>query len=151
MVLTQLCEHCGVDGLVKARFVERWLAKEQWGESTEERQLLFMDVLSKGDAQRLNSILLALVQNSAGRKQLEDSKLIPKTDPMPRRFSAFDTRMINGEGTAGEDFHGMSMDRRRRRNQSMDEEHLRRRHREAMVLNDGTRPLGRSDIFERER
>jgi hypothetical protein len=62
-----------------------------------------------------------------------------------------DIRMINGEGTAGEDFDGMFVESRRRRDQSSEEEHIRRRHREAMVLNDGTRPLGRGDIIQRER
>lgn len=38
---------------------------------------------------------------------------------------------------------------RRRGDQSFEEERLRRRHREAMVFNDGTRPLVRGDIIER--
>jgi hypothetical protein len=45
----------------------------------------------------------------------------------------------------------MFVESRRRRDQSSEEEHIRRRHREAMVLNDGTRPLGRGDIIQRER
>jgi hypothetical protein len=60
-------------------------------------------------------------------------------------------RMINGESTAREDFDGMFVESKRRRDHSSEEEHIRRRHREAMVLNDGTRPLGRGDIIQRER
>jgi hypothetical protein len=38
----------------------------------------------------------------------------------------------------------------RAREHSVEEQRLRRQHREAMVLNDGTRPLGREDIIERD-
>jgi hypothetical protein len=147
LVLMQLCGFYGPDGLIKAKFIERWLAKEPWGESTEERQLRFMDILEKGNQSKLNELLLPLVQSKAGRRQLEKWTLIPKT-VSPPRSSASDTRMINGEDTAGEDYQGMSMERRRRRNQTTDEDRLRRRHRQAMVLNDGSRPLGRGDIIE---
>lgn len=66
-----------------------------------------------------------------------------------------DVRMQGGEDTAGEgdeELEGMYVDSSlRRAGQSEEEEHVRRRHREAMVLNDGTRPLERGDIFQRER
>lgn len=39
----------------------------------------------------------------------------------------------------------------RPREQTATDEDLRRRHREAMVLNDGTRPVERGDIFERRQ
>jgi hypothetical protein len=64
--------------------------------------------------------------------------------PSPR-----DVRMTNGEGTAGEEWEGMLVEGRRRRDQNSEEDVIRRRHREAMVLNDGTRPLGRDDIIQR--
>jgi len=151
MVLWQLVGYCGVDGLVKGKFVERWLVKEPWGKTTEERQILFMEVLEKADSYKLNLILLPLVQNPEGRKQLEDAKLIPRTNSVPR-MSVFDTRMINGESTSGEDFRGMSLERRRRRHLvPTEEDRLRRRHREAMVLNDGSQPLSRGDIIEQDR
>ena len=43
-----------------------------------------------------------------------------------------------------------SASRPRVREQSAEEQRLRRRHREAMVLNDGTHPPGHYDIIERE-
>lgn len=149
LILAQLVDKFGVEGIVKARFVERWLVKEPWGGADDdERQLNFMDSLTKRF--RLNELCLPLFRDNAGKKALEDAKLLP-AGKIIYDESEVDVKMTNGEGTAGEDFDGMFVDSRRRRDQSSEEEHLRRRHREAMVLNDGTRPLGRGDIIERER
>ena len=149
-ILAQLVDKFGVEGIVKARFVERWLVKEPWGGGdADERQFNFMDSLTKHF--RLNEICLPLFRNNVGKKALEDARLLP-TGKIIFDESEVDVKMTNGEGTAGEDFEGMFIDsNRRRRDQSSEEEHLRRRHREAMVLNDGTRPLGRGDIIERDR
>jgi hypothetical protein len=153
LILGQMTEKFGVTGLVKARFVERWLAKEPWGgNDDDERQLNFMGSLTK--QYRLNQICLPLFRNSTGRKQLEDAGLLP-----PNRIvyeddeaAVLDIRMVNGEGTAGEDFASFLVDSMRpRRGQSSEDEDLRRRHREAMVLNDGSRPFAQGDIIERER
>jgi hypothetical protein len=148
LVLGHMVDKFGVEGLVKSRFVARWLTKEPWGGADEEeRQNNFMDSLTR--QYRLTQICLLLYRDLLGRKQLEEAKLLPVTKMANGDGEASrDTRMINGEGTAGEDFN---VEGRRRRDQSSEEEHLRRRHREAMVLNDGTRPLGRGDIIERER
>lgn len=150
LVLAQLIDKFGVEGVVKSRFVERWLVKEPWGGADDdERQLNFMDNLTK--RYRLNEICLPLFRDGAGKKALQDARLLP-VGRLEYDESEADVRMTNGEGTAGEDFDGMFVDSsRRRRDQSSEEEHLRRRHREAMVLNDGTRPLERGDIIERER
>ncbi len=149
LILAQLVNKFGVDGIVRSRFVERWLVKEPWGgENDDERQLNFVDSLTRRF--RLNELCLPLFRDDAGKKALEDAKLWP-TDGIIYNESEADVKMANGEDTAGEDFEGMFVDSRRRRDQSSEEEHLRRRHREAMVLNDGTRPLGRGDIIERER
>ncbi|KAI1253221.1 hypothetical protein MGN70_005429 [Eutypa lata] len=52
-------------------------------------------------------------------------------------------------GDGGDD-HSNILVPRLRVDQSAEEQRLRRRHREAMVLNDGTHPPGRGDIIERE-
>ena len=150
MILGQCVSETGsVDGLVKARFVDRWLVKEPWGDGESERQANFVELLNNRHF-RLHSICEALFYNSAGRKQLQNVKLVPPLhDP---DLDGVDVRMVNGESTAGEDFEeGLFVESRRPRDQTVEEEHLRRRHREAMVLNDGTTPLGRGDIFERPR
>lgn len=148
-VLSQLVEKFGVEGLVKSRFVDRWLAKEPWGGTDEkQRQHNFRESLDK--PHHLNRVCLPLCRDERGRRQLEEAGMIPQIPPLQSNVEpARDTRMINGEGTAGEDL--ATADSRRRRDQSSEGEHLRRRHREAMVLNDGTRPLERGDIIERER
>jgi hypothetical protein len=150
LVLGQMVDKSGPEGLVKSRFVDRWLVKEPWGKMNEdERQLNFLDALSK--PYRLHPLLMTLVKDPMGRKQLEEAKLLPILKSAQDDSEApKDTKMINGESTAGEASTGIS-ESRRRRDQTPEGEHLRRRHREAMVLNDGIRPLGRGDIIERER
>ncbi|KAG4414444.1 hypothetical protein IFR04_012407 [Cadophora malorum] len=147
MVLVQLTDKYGPSGLVKSRFVERWLAKEPWSEVETDRMMKFADSLHNKN--RLSELTIPLFRDHAGRKQLIKAKLVPAELVMGP--SSRDVKMINGEGTAGEDFDAMFVDNRRRRDQSSEEDHIRRRHREAMVLNDGTRPLERSDIIQRER
>lgn len=151
LVLGQMIEKFGLEGLIKTRFVGRWLAKEPWSrESDDHRKYNFLESMTKG--YRLSNICLRLYQHPEGRKQLEEARLVPLRKKIsPFKDSTRDVRMVNGESTAGEDTNELGVDSRRRRDQSSEEEHLRRRHREAMVLNDGTRPLARSDIFQRER
>jgi hypothetical protein len=148
LVLCQLIDKYGVDGLIKARFIERWLAKEPWGADEHDRQKNFAESMGKDN--RLNEINIPLFRDRAGQLQLGKAKLIPQ-ELVSELGNSRDIKMINGEGTAGEDFEGMFVESRRRRDQTSADDHLRRRHREAMVLNDGTRPLGRGDIIERER
>lgn len=161
MILTQLSDRHGVEGLVKAGFIEKWLAKEPWGGRNEdEKQLAFMDSLAKDT--RLSDIAMPLFRDEAGRKRLEATRLLPPSieeqiSDAEQISSLKDVRMIGGEGTAGEEEDGDQFIQafveglRRPRDSSVEEEYLRRRHREAMVLNDGSRPLGRADIIERRR
>jgi hypothetical protein len=154
IVLGQMTDKFGVGGLVKARFVERWLAKEPWGGSDEDEiQLNFMSSLTK--QYRLNQICLPLFRDAAGRKQLEDAKLLPPNKIVYNDYpetNLMDIRVVNGETTSGEHFASFLVESMRpRRGGSTEDEDLRRRHREAMVLNDGSRPFARGDIIERER
>lgn len=153
LILGQMADKFGVSGLIKSRFVDRWLAKDAWGgTSDDERQLNFMSSLTK--QYRLNQICLPLFRDATARKQLEDARLLPRNRIVYDESEAavLDIRMVNGEGTAGEDFANFLVDGMRpRRGQSIEDEDLRRRHREAMVLNDGSRPFARGDIIERER
>lgn len=149
MMLDQCVRENGVGGLIKARFVDRWLAKEPWGDTESNQQLNFIEFLNKRHYQ-LQSICESLFYSPAGRKQLEEAKLVPVLHEQD--LEVVDVRMFNGESTAGEEpEEGLFVESRRPRDQTVEEEHLRRRHREAMVLNDGTTPLGRDDIFERPR
>lgn len=147
MVLFNLVEKYGVEGLVKSRFVKRWLAKEPWGTAVGERNQNFTIALQK-ENHRLHGLISPLYRDRLGRKQLVEAGLVRPNSELYR--SPKDIKMTNGEGTAGEDFDAMFVDTRRRR-QSSGEEQIRRRNREAMVLNDGSRPVERADIIQRER
>lgn len=57
-----------------------------------------------------------------------------------------DVWMVDGEDTAGPSVRESS---RRFQEGSAEEQALRRRRREAMVLSEGGRPLGRDDIIQR--
>jgi hypothetical protein len=123
------------------------LVKEPWGEDDVERQSNFITLLQRHSF-RLNTICEALYYSDAGRKQLENAKLV-----VP--LSEDDINMVNGESTAGVILDevvaaAVGGSSRRRERVSGAGEDSRRRHREAMVLNDGTTPLGRDDIFQRE-
>ena len=149
LVLCHLVDKFGVDDLIKHRFIERWLVKEPWGSNDIERQLNFIQSIAK--ERRLNDILTPIFKNPAARKRLVNAKLIPQ-ELFTEDRAARDVRMINGEGTAGEEIDSVFFESRRMREQTTTaDDLLRRRHREAMVLNDGTRPLERGDIIERER
>lgn len=60
-----------------------------------------------------------------------------------------DTLMIGGEDTAGLVMGSIARGRRIRE-ESIEEQALRRRRREAMVISEGGRPLGRDDIIQRD-
>lgn len=158
LLLSQLTTKYGATGLIRSRFVPRWLAHEPYGTNQEETIENFVHALDP--SYRLSEMLFPLFTNPAGRKQLIEAGLLPEgfqlEDPHKDKK---DVRMKNGEGTAGEiiaemaaaeeDFENMFPESTRRwRDQTSEARH---RHREAMVLNDGTRPLGRGDIFQRER
>ncbi|KAG9244465.1 hypothetical protein BJ878DRAFT_68803 [Calycina marina] len=141
-ILEQCVREQGPDYLVRARFVGRWLAKEPWGEVPEDdsvRQSNFNNLIYKQQHYRLYTICTALFWHNAGRKQLFDTQLVPAQ----RVEDWQDVRMINGLGTSGENADeapGLidtleQVVSRRPREQSAAEEHLRRRHREVMVIN----------------
>ncbi|QSZ31281.1 hypothetical protein DSL72_000844 [Monilinia vaccinii-corymbosi] len=138
-----LCKY-DVDELLKAGFIERWLVKEPWGKTAETTAANFMDSLKK--EKLLNRVLVPIFNDAEGRKRLEEAQLIPAKPDLAGRHLA----MEGSEDQDMEDFEGTFAERRPR-DQSTAEEHLRRRHREAMVLNDGTRPLERGDIYEHQR
>jgi hypothetical protein len=153
LLLSQLTTKFGPEGLVAHNFVSRWLAKEPWGASYAERLTNFGQSLD--GRYRLSEMLYPLFADRAGHRQLVKAKLVlvvgRERERERERARDRDTRMAGGEDTAGEDFEGMFVEGTRRAAQSFEDDHIRRRHREAMVLNDGTRPLGRGDIIQRER
>ncbi|KAK8930373.1 hypothetical protein H634G_01097 [Metarhizium anisopliae BRIP 53293] len=131
--------------LIKARFVEKWLAKQKWGDDPVARRDNFKAYMHLKD-NRLVDIVDKLKRSRRGLRALEQAGLI---DDSRQQIRNPDMIMEIDEEIVGE---SPSVNRilRPMRETSVEEQRLRRQHREAMVLNDGTRPLGREDIIERD-
>lgn len=140
--ITQLMQKYGAEQVVQAGFVEKWLAKQNWGDTPEERERNFSQYLYKQN--RIVEIVLKVQQCPSGRAALAKAGLMPKS--VSEGFGLFATIHIESEVIENDTAEPTP----RHLEQSPEEQRLRHRHREAMVLNDGTRPLGRSDIIERE-
>ncbi|KAI0022181.1 hypothetical protein F4780DRAFT_734501 [Xylariomycetidae sp. FL0641] len=155
LLVSQLIHKFGVDKLVEARFVEKWLAKQPWGDKDEERRKNFA-MYTDRKKNRISDICLHLRMSRAGRKALVKSKLTAKSRRMKRDRSDHIKVVLEISMANEGDNNGVYAETSRTElvprvnEQSAEEQRLRRRHREAMVLNDGTHSLGRGDIIERE-
>ncbi|KAI0400318.1 hypothetical protein F4802DRAFT_500597 [Xylaria palmicola] len=142
----------GVQDLVEAKFVEKWLAKQPWGDTDEARRSNFALYMDRKN-NRISEICRQLRASKAGRKALVKAKLMTKSKK-PRRDRSANIKVvleISRENEADGTLETSQIELMPRVNdQSVEEQRLRRRHREAMVLNDGTHSLGRGDIIERE-
>jgi hypothetical protein len=154
MLVSQLIHRDGVELLVAAKFIEKWLAKQNWGETDDERQRTFNQYMDRRK-NRISDICSHLHASKVGRKALRQAKLLGKG-----RNSARDggrVKVILEISMSNEDENGEIQQENfqaelvpRIMEQSAEEQQRRRRHREAIVLNDGTHSLGRGDIIERE-
>ncbi|KAI1082872.1 hypothetical protein F5B20DRAFT_530703 [Whalleya microplaca] len=153
LLASQLIHKYGVEKLVEAKFVEKWLAKQPWGDDVEERQKNFDMYMNRKN--RISDICFHLKATKAGRKALNKAKLTNKLKKSPRDRSDH-IKVVLEISMGGDDDEGFQIEASRNglvprvNEQSVEEQRLRRRHREAMVLNDGTHSLGRGDIIERE-
>ncbi|KAK5990377.1 hypothetical protein PT974_08644 [Cladobotryum mycophilum] len=157
MFILELVNKYGANRLIKAKFVEKWLAKQAWGHAPEERRRNFksyMDLKNNRIVDIVNRIkhcrrgILALEEtglidkgSSSGRQRMQELEELPELPGLPGLI------MDMNDDLGDEPVEHQA---RRTREHSAEEQRLRRQHREAMVLNDGTRPLGREDIIERE-
>lgn len=146
-----MIHHHGVEKFVEAKFVEKWLAKQPWGETDEVRRKNFALYMDR-KKNRISDICLHLRASKAGRKALVRAKLATKSRKSKRDRSSnikvvLEISMENEDSTLETSQIELVP---RVNDQSVEEQRLRRRHREAMVLNDGTHSLGRGDIIERE-
>lgn len=136
-LLSELALKFSAKGIIKAKFVEKWLAKQAWGEDTAERQSNFRMYMDRR-GNHIVHIVSKMKHYRRGLRALERAGLIDL------EYSRPGDQAIMGLDMGPEPLT------LRAREHSAEEQRLRRQHREAMVLNDGTRPLGREDIFERE-
>ncbi|KAM5351669.1 hypothetical protein ACJ41O_004392 [Fusarium nematophilum] len=147
MFILELVNKYGASLLVKARFVEKWLAKQEWGNDPDERRRNFKDYMTLKN-NRIVEIVDRIKHSRKGLRALEKAGLIDKENSRRRIRELPDLIMeIEEESPSGP---LVEQQIPRTREHSAEEQRLRRQHREAMVLNDGTRPFGREDIIERD-
>jgi hypothetical protein len=146
LVLFRLIIEFGSEEIIKAGIVPRWLAKEPWGNTEKEIQENFRHCYHNT---RLSDLILRIAHHPRGLGDLVKAKLMDTSDttffPRPKLISDNNTAEEQDLSDLGHTEGGPRI-----REQSAEERHLRRRHREAMVLNDGVQPIGVSDIIERE-
>ena len=155
MFILELTNKYGATMLIKAKFVERWLAKQDWGEEPVERRRRFKEYMDL-KSNRLVDIVSRIKHVKRGLRALERAGLIDKDSSRRRIRELPDVVMEIEEEIVMEQPAEQPADEaadqqaRRAGEHSAEERRLRRQHREAMVLNDGSRPLGREDIIERD-
>lgn len=140
----ELVNRFDADMLVKAGFVEKWLAKQNWGEGDEDRRDNFLYYVEY-KSNRIVDIITTIARSRTGCKALVACKLAAQSNFSISSEAAFAASMLRN----AECENDLGADQPRSREHSAEEQRLRRQHREAMVLNDGTRPIGREDIIER--
>ncbi|KFA61480.1 hypothetical protein S40285_03441 [Stachybotrys chlorohalonatus IBT 40285] len=151
MFVLELITKYEAEMLVKAQFVEKWLSKQDWGNTPQERQETF-DKYMSNKRNRIVDIVKQIKKSQRGLRALEEAELITDVEFKWHTYLA-SSRLRGSEregnqAQAGDAADGAQVTRAMEH--SAEEQRLRRQHREAMVLNDGSRPFGREDIIERE-
>jgi hypothetical protein len=148
MFILELINKYGVDLLIKAKFVERWLVKQEWGNTPEERRQNFTNYTDTKN-NRIVDVIKRLKTSRRGISALIKAGLLSESFGRRDRMNDRMLLFLSGNGPAPQD-QGIEGQTPRVQEISAEEQRLRRQHREAMVLNDGSRPLGRDDIIERD-
>jgi len=158
LFLNELVNKYGPDSVIKARFVERWLAKQNWGDDEKERQKNFAAYINNPHKlNRIGDIVKSIRETSAGMRQLRKARLISKEAATSSSGNIADgssygvyLEITMGTEDAGTSGPLLEQQGPRNRDRTAAEQRRRRQHREAVVISDGTRPIGRQDIIERE-
>ncbi|KAK0733430.1 hypothetical protein B0T26DRAFT_631302 [Lasiosphaeria miniovina] len=149
MFISQLMNRYGPENIVKAKFVEKWLAKQNWGASKEERLRNFNHHI----ARRRNRIadIAGRIKNYPSGKDALDKVGLYSDD------ADEDLGQEVGSGTQFNMILPVNLDSLAEDDparillqslQTVDEQRTRNRNREAMVLNDGSRPFNSDDIIQ---
>ncbi|MCJ1391719.1 hypothetical protein MMC18_004584 [Xylographa bjoerkii] len=138
---------------LRAGLVNRWLAEYPFGgpKSPESRKVEIVQSLrtSRSDDYMMNRILLAVDSEPEGRKQLRKYHLLGSViGETPDDDDDGDIFMIGGEEVAGHSSARLRHQGSRIHEESLEEQALRRRRREAMVISDDGAPLGRDNIIQ---
>lgn len=153
-----------IPAAIEAGIVTRWLTKYPFpcalAEPSRRQDVVLLLKTWWADDAVMSSILSTLTTHPEAVKQLRNHGLMGSMieeendqddddeddDDEDEDDEDEDVWMTNGEDTAGA-YRGPSS--RRFQEGSAEEQALRRRRREAMVLSEGGRPLGRDDIIQR--
>ncbi|KFZ16949.1 hypothetical protein V501_01988 [Pseudogymnoascus sp. VKM F-4519 (FW-2642)] len=162
--------------LAKTGFIELWLARQNWGSTTEEIHKSFLCLYrlqeEAGRGNPLSNIVHKLAGQQRGVQKLVATGLIERPESVhvigfTKGYSLYgdhpDAPYWQTTGPSGDVItysleevlaatnNGtvpVARDSRRPVEQSAEERRLRRRNREVMVLNDGSQPLAMTDIIE---
>ncbi|KAK4176324.1 hypothetical protein QBC36DRAFT_10387 [Triangularia setosa] len=160
MFISQLVNTFDCEKLVKAKFVEKWLSKQNWGNTEDERQQNFSAYL-RSKTNRLAEIMNCIRRSPAGREALQKCGLFPYSDVEDSEPDNDDTHLVERFGVLfPETLDVNSLDanhptrvllRSFQTTQTGEDQRDRnQRHREAMVLNDGSHPVTSDDIIQRD-
>lgn len=137
---------------LSAGIVSRWLAKYTFcGSSAPETRKIeaVQQLKTRNTEDTLMCDILNMIDCAPeGRKELRKHRLVGSAIGETEDGEG-DTLMIGGEDTAGLVMSSIAGGRRIRE-ESIEEQALRRRRREAMVFSEGGRPLERDDIIQRD-
>ncbi|KAL1857060.1 hypothetical protein VTK73DRAFT_8146 [Phialemonium thermophilum] len=170
MFISQLVRLYDAEKLIKAGFVEKWLARQYWGDTPEETLRNFRQYMDHRQ-NSITEVVGQILKRPTGRRRLREAGLMrgydvdadaDGTDSCGHgggdgRFRfALSISMGNNDEDGGDGLQGQLLMPvevavvGRAREHSAEEQRLRHRHREAMVFNDGTSPLNSDDIFQRD-
>ncbi|KAJ5806187.1 uncharacterized protein N7503_003789 [Penicillium pulvis] len=147
-----------IPAALEAGIVTRWLSKYPFpcalDEPSRRQDVVILLKTWWSDDTVMSSIFSNLTSHAEGIKQLRKHGLMgsmleeenEQDDDDEDDDGDSDVWMVDGEDTAGS-YRGSSS--RRPQDGNAEEQALRRRRREAMVLSEGGRPLGREDIIQR--
>jgi hypothetical protein len=146
MFICQLIARFDTEKLLKSKFIEKWLAKQNWGSTEVERQMNFMKYIQH-KCNRISEIVHKIQGTRSGREALVKAGLMPPgceeaedDGPLTKdRFSLFISLNV-GDDEGEIDAHA----------EQVPDENRLRRNRAAMVFNDGSHPLNPNDIIQRE-
>lgn len=146
MFILELLNKNDASKLIKAGFVEKWLGMQDWGNEPAERMANFENYMTHKN-NRVVDIVNQIKHSRRGLRALRRAGLIDN-DSVRRGVQEWpdvimEMRSETGPGSQGEQQMPRTVEH------SAEEQRLRRQHREAMVLNDGTRPFRQDDIIER--
>lgn len=140
LLIYELIRKNGAEILVRARFVERWLARQNWGDTEREVHTNFEAYKSNRRRNPIRNIIDCVVSAAGGTAALKRTGLVPMEETPPYRgelwgitFSSAGSRSGNGGP----------------RDSELSADELRRLRREAFVFNDGSRPVSGTDIVQR--